>query len=103
MHALHSKGADLRDLIKSAVVSCLRGMLYRILSLAAKAATVLCAIGIGFGIGSYLLYKLYCRLFPSDPKDKDLAQIADKYCSQRGLSNDVSKRVERPKKNISVS
>nr|XP_011449054.2 uncharacterized protein LOC105343394 isoform X2 [Crassostrea gigas] len=54
----------------------------------AKAATVLCAIGIGFGIGSYLLYKLYCRLFPSDPKDREPVYTADKSC-QRDQSNDA--------------
>lgn len=59
--------------------------------LSAKAATVLCAIGIGFGIGSYLLYKLYCRLFPSDPKDREPVYTADKSC-QRDQSNDVSTR-----------
>lgn len=62
-----------------------------LLFLSAKAATVLCAIGIGFGIGSYLLYKLYCRLFPSDPKDREPVYTADKSC-QRDQSNDVSTR-----------
>lgn len=64
----------------------------RLLFLSAKAATVLCAIGIGFGIGSYLLYKLYCRLFPSDPKDREPVYTADKFC-QRDQSNDVSTRI----------
>nr|XP_011449058.2 uncharacterized protein LOC105343394 isoform X5 [Crassostrea gigas]XP_011449059.2 uncharacterized protein LOC105343394 isoform X5 [Crassostrea gigas]XP_011449060.2 uncharacterized protein LOC105343394 isoform X5 [Crassostrea gigas] len=64
---------------------CLKNV---IKSIIAKAATVLCAIGIGFGIGSYLLYKLYCRLFPSDPKDREPVYTADKSC-QRDQSNDA--------------
>ncbi|XP_062617477.1 uncharacterized protein LOC134279138 isoform X1 [Saccostrea cucullata] len=54
----------------------------------AKATTLLCAIGIGFGIGSYLLYKLYCKLFPSDPKDPGPVKTANKYC-QKNKSNNV--------------
>jgi hypothetical protein len=55
--------------------------------LTAKAATVLCALGIGFGVGSYLLYKLYCKLFPSDDRGQGPAQTgpvktADKFCQQ---------------------
>ncbi|XP_055998560.1 uncharacterized protein LOC125683738 isoform X5 [Ostrea edulis] len=48
----------------------------------AKAATVLCALGIGVGIGSYLLYKLYCKLFPSDDRGPGPVQTADKFCQQ---------------------
>lgn len=45
-----------------------------------KAVIVFCVIGIGFGIGSYFLYKFYCRLFSSDFKDRELVYIVDKFC-----------------------
>ncbi|KAJ8299644.1 hypothetical protein KUTeg_023704 [Tegillarca granosa] len=34
----------------------------------AKAATVVCVIGLGFGLGSYFLYKLYCRFIRGEVK-----------------------------------
>lgn len=47
----------------------------------AKSATVICAVGITFGLGGYILYKLYCRfiqpLLKKPPKKKKPAEIRD--------------------------
>ncbi|XP_063401172.1 serine-rich adhesin for platelets-like isoform X2 [Mytilus trossulus] len=54
-------------------VAC-SGQNYKVDLTSAKSATVICAVGITFGLGGFILYRLYCKfiqpLFKKSPKKK---------------------------------